>query len=149
MPNKRLSPAIKPVPSITSASPRTLGCLSNARTSSGSIAPPAVSSPRADGTLELTKNSTFSRIFSEAAKNARIPAAPNTLAISCGSSSTVVVPNGNTASAKCAGVIIVLSICKCESTKLGVAIMLWPSITRLACRGGCKLGDSSATILPW
>ncbi len=49
----------------------------------------------------------------------RTPAAPCTLAISCGSATTVPVPRGTTARANWRGVAMLLSMWMCASMKAG------------------------------
>ena len=61
----------------------------------------------------------------------RTPAAPATLAISCGSATTVVTPCGTTAAANCGGRHRLLSMCTCASINPGATYAPFKSIVSL------------------
>ena len=72
---------------------------------------PLRSRPGAEGIVDGAAMYTCNGSPSAAQAKAFSPGSPQTFVISCGSGATVVVPQASATSAKCAGVIMLLSMC--------------------------------------
>ena len=104
--------------SITSPRPSMrLLCMNCSMSSATSFAP--LCSNGVAGTQEGSMKSTLSGSSSVSLYMARMPAAPATFAISCGSAITVVVPWGIITFMKEEGITMLLSMCTCASMKPG------------------------------
>ena len=112
---------------IISATPSARGCSRISRISSGPSDPSGDSKCDA-GTHEDAITNTSSGSPSVARRYQRIPSTPATLASSCGSLTTAVVPRGTTARANCAGVSLADSRCTWASMNPGTSHFPRPSI---------------------
>ena len=92
-------------------------CMNCSMSSATSFAP--LCSNGVAGTQEGSMKSTLSGSSSVSLYMARMPAAPATFAISCGSAITVVVPWGIITFMNEEGITMLLSMCTCASMKPG------------------------------
>ena len=121
------SPAITPGKFIISATPSARGWRRISRISSGPSDPNEDSKCDA-GTHDDAITNTSSGSPSVASRYQRIPSSPATLASSCGSLTTAVVPRGTTARANWAGVSLADSRCTCASMNPGTRNRPRPSM---------------------
>ena len=103
---------------MSSATPSARGCSSTRRISSGPNGPHGDSKCDA-GTHDGAITNTSSGSPSVALRSQSTPSTPATLAISCGSQTTAVVPRGTTARANSVGTSFADSRCTCASMNPG------------------------------
>jgi len=130
---------------MTSPSATTPGSRASSRTSSGRRLAFGVSMSGEVAGMQLdTADNTRSGRPWLARTIQRMPGAPSTLATSCGSCSTVVVPHGSAASAKRRGVTRLLSMCMWASISPG-STTAPPASTRSRAGSASGAGASPAS----